>query len=207
MFPETDAAATRRKTRRMTGPDSDDPSDDAPGGDAPRRDAPSLDALIGGALQPVPRIVRAAAQPIVDALGLSLVGVEVAHEGARTILWVFIDNPEGVTIEDCARVSPELSAALDVDDPLPAAYELRVSSPGLDRPLMSAQDFVQYAGQEAQLSLSTPLGGRRKFTGVLGGVEGDAVLIRCTDAEHRVPLSAIYRARLRYEVEIGQRRS
>ncbi|MCA9559219.1 MAG: ribosome maturation factor RimP [Myxococcales bacterium] len=162
--------------------------------------------LIGGALQPVPRAVRQLAEPIVHGLGLELLGVELAQEGARTVLWVFIDSEEGVTIDDCARVSPELSAALDVDDPVPTAYELRVSSPGLDRPLIRASDFVEFAGQDAQLQLSTPLGGRRKFTGTLDGVDGDDVLIRCSDGDHRVPLSAIHRARLRYEIEVGKRR-
>lgn len=168
---------------------------------APEGGAP---ALIGGALQAVPTRVRAVVEPIVRGHGLDLLGVEVAHEGHRTILWVYIDHADGVTIDDCARVSPEISAALDVDDPVVEAYELRVSSPGLDRPLMSAADFRRFAGREVQLQLSTPLGGRRRFTGEILDADDTAVGIRCADGEHRVPLLSIQRARLRYEVKVGK---
>lgn len=161
---------------------------------------------IGSAQQPVPTRVRAAVVPILDGFGLDLVGVEVSNEGGRTILWVYIDHPEGVTIDHCAKASPEISAALDVDDPLPEAYELRVSSPGLDRPLMRGRDFEAHTGREAQIQLSTPIGGRRKFTGEILGVDDGAVRVRCADDEHRLPLSAIHRARLRYEVTVGKRR-
>lgn len=163
--------------------------------------------LIGSAMDPVPTKVRAAIEPIIEAFDLELLGVELAREGHRNILWVYLDHPDGVTIDHCARVSPEVSAALDVEDPLPDAYELRVSSPGLDRPLMSDRDFARFAGRDAQVQLSSPLGGRRKFTGEILGVDDDAhVEIRCADGEHRLPLSAIHRARLRYEVTVGKRR-
>ena len=168
--------------------------------------------LIGGALQPLHARVRAVAEPIVDGLGLVLVGVELLREGRRPVLWVYIDREgdgdegDGVTIDDCAQVSPELSAALDVDDPLPEAYELRVSSPGLDRPLMSDGDFRRFAGREVQMQLLSPLGGRRKFTGEVMGVEGEQVALRCADGEHEVPLSAIQRARLRFEISVGKKR-
>ncbi|MCA9527583.1 MAG: ribosome maturation factor RimP [Myxococcales bacterium] len=156
--------------------------------------------LIGGARQPVPAKVRSIAVPVVEGLGLSLVGVELAQEGTRIVLWVYIDGPEGVTIDDCARVSPELSAALDVDDPIPTAYDLRVSSPGLDRPLMSDADFRRFIGREAQIQLSSPIGGRRRFTGVILGAE-ESVQIRCTDGEHQVPVEAIQKARLCIDLE------
>ncbi len=164
--------------------------------------------LIGSAMQPVPARVRTAVEPIIEGFELELVGVELGQEGHRTILWVFIDGPDGVTINDCARVSPEISAALDVEDPVVEAYELRVSSPGLDRPLVRGTDFERFAGQEAQIQLSTPLGGRRKFTGVLDGLDepgGEAVKMTCSDGEHVIPLSYIHRARLRYEIQVGKK--
>ncbi|MCA9543784.1 MAG: ribosome maturation factor RimP [Myxococcales bacterium] len=154
---------------------------------------------IGGANEPVPAAVRAIGEPLVAGFGLRFAGVEITREGHRQVLWVFIDGPEGVSIDDCARVSPELSAALDVDDPMPGAYELRVSSPGLDRPLMTDADFVAHVGREAFIQLLAPIGGRRRFTGEVLGVEGDAVGIRCSDGPHQVPLSTIQRARLKYE--------
>lgn len=166
--------------------------------------------LIGGALQPLPARVRAVVEPIIADHGLLLVGVELTQEGRRQVLWVYIDrggDEAGVTIDDCARVSPELSAALDVEDPLSEGYELRVSSPGLDRPLMSAADFQAYIGREVQLQLLTPLQGRRKFTGEILGTSDEQVSLRCADDEHEVPLSTIQRARLRFELTTGQKKS
>lgn len=160
---------------------------------------------IGSALQPIPSRVREAILPIIEGHDLDLVGVEQSQEGGRSILWVYIDHPDGVTIDHCARVSPEISAALDVEDPLPDAYELRVSSPGLDRPLFRGRDFAAYAGREVQIQLSTPIGGRRKFTGEIIGVDDGHVRVACSDGEHRLPLSTIHRARLRYEVTVGKK--
>ena len=162
--------------------------------------------LIGGALEATPARIRGAVEPVVTSFGLDLVGVELAQEGHRTILWVFIDHEDGVTIDHCAQVSPEVSAALDVDDPLADAYELRVSSPGLDRPLMRARDFIAYAGEKALLNLSTPLMGRRKFTGVLVGAADGNVAIECHDGDHQVPLAYIKRARLQFELEVGKKK-
>lgn len=153
--------------------------------------------FIGGAMNPIPSRVRAVADPIVEGLGLELLGVELGREGHRQILWVYIDHADGVSIDHCAQVSPELSAALDVDDPIPGAYELRVSSPGLDRPLMSNACFSAQVGREAVVQLATPLQGRRKFTGEILEADGEAVRLRCADGEHAVPLDAIQRARLR----------
>jgi ribosome maturation factor RimP len=151
---------------------------------------------IGGALEPVPSRVRAVAEPIIEGFGLSLLGTELGQEGHRQILWVYLDHPDGVSIVHCAQVSPELSAALDVDDPVPGTYELRVSSPGVERPLMSDVCFRAQIGQEAIVQLSTPLQGRRKFTGVILDAD-EVVRLRCADGEHDVPIAAIQRARLR----------
>lgn len=162
---------------------------------------------IGGALEPVPAAVARVARPVIEGHGLELVGTELSRDGARTVLWIYIDRPEGgVNIDDCARVSPEVSAALDVDDPLPeATYEMRVSSPGLDRPMMNDADFNRHAGREVVLSLATPLAGRRKFTGQIISAD-EAVTVRCADGEHAVPLAAIQKARLRYDdIDIGKR--
>lgn len=155
---------------------------------------------IGAMEQPTTRAVYELSAPLIAAHGLVFVGVELAREGARTILWLFIDRPQGgVTIHDCARLSPEVSAALDVQDPLPnTAYELRVSSPGLDRPLMSDADFNRYAGRQVQIMLSTPLAGRRKFTGKIEGAD-EQVRILSDDGPHSLPLSQIQKARLRYD--------
>ena len=162
---------------------------------------------IGGAMQPVQVAVREAVEPIINDFGCQLIGIEFSSEGRRKILWVFIDRGDGgATIDDCAKLSPELSAMLDVTDPIAESYELRVSSPGLDRPLMVAEDFDQFAGSEVQIVLSTPLQGRRKFTGMMGGMADADVRMTCSDGEHLVPLAYIQRARLKYDLKIGKER-
>ena len=153
-----------------------------------------------------PNLARAlqAIAPIVESAGLDLLGIERAQEGRRTILWVYLDHSSGVNLDQCAAVSPEISAILDVEDPIPEAYDLRVSSPGIERPLMSDAQFEAHIGQPAQLRLLSPLRGRKKFQGeilglVRGEIEGEAdVHIRCDDGEHYVPLSLILRAKLHY---------
>lgn len=163
--------------------------------------------LIGGARRPVLERARAAVAPIVEDHGLELVGVDLGRAGHRPVLWVYIDGPQGVTIDDCARVHPEISAALDVEDPITEPYELRVSSPGLDRPLMKAADFERFAGREAVVQTSEPLAGRRKFTGEIVGLRDDGVAMRCADGEHVVPLERIQRASLKYEIGPGRSKS
>lgn len=153
-----------------------------------------------------PNIARAmeAIEPVVKAADLKLIGLERSQEGRRTILWVYLDHSEGITLDQCGEVSPEISAALDVEDPIPEAYDLRVSSPGVERPLMSDRDFDEYRGHPVKIRLLSPLRGRRKFQGkiievVSGAVENEAdVKIACDDGEHQVPLSLILRAQLHY---------
>ena len=161
---------------------------------------------IGGAMQPVPQRVRSAVTPIVESFNCRLVGTELLHEGRRAILWIYIDKDGGATIDDCAKMTPEISAALDVADPVEESYELRVSTPGVDRPLMTGQDFEEFSGQTALIQLATPLGGRRKFTGQLAGMSDDRVRIECTDGEHELPLEYIHRARLKFEMQNSKKR-
>ena len=142
--------------------------------------------------------------PVVEAASLTLLGVERAQEGRRTVLWVYLDHPSGVTLDQCAEVSPEISAILDVEDPIPEAYDLRVSSPGIERPLMSDEQFETYIDHPVQIRLLSPLRGRRKFRGkVISILRGDDGLeadlhLACDDGEHHIPLSLILRARLHY---------
>ena len=153
-----------------------------------------------------PNIARAmeAITPVVEASGLQLIGLERSQEGRRTILWVYLDHKDGITLDQCGEVSPEISAVLDVEDPIPETYDLRVSSPGVERPLMSDADFQAHQQHPVKLRLLSPLRGRRKFQGkvievVSGAVDGEAdVKIACDDGEHQVPLALILRARLHY---------
>jgi ribosome maturation factor RimP len=125
-------------------------------------------------------------------LGYELVEVEASARGQ--LVRVFIDKPDGVDVEDCARVSDHLSRLFTVEN---VDYErLEVSSPGLDRPLRKAQDFERFAGQEAQIRLRLPVDNRRNFTGTLHGVRDGKVILATEVGESALPLAAIERARL-----------
>ena len=131
-------------------------------------------------------------EPVVNGLGYEL--VELEFQGK--LLRLYIDQPQGVTLDDCEKVSRQLSAVLDVADPIPGAYTLEVSSPGLDRPLRKPADFAARTGQRARVELTLPLNGRRRFAGMLRGLENDEVLIEVDGALFRLPFAQIGKARL-----------
>ena len=121
--------------------------------------------------------IAALAEPVLQGLGFRLVRVRVMG-GQDTILEIMAERPDGsMTVEDCKTVSLNLSPVLDVHEPLPGSYRLQVSSPGIDRPLVRASDFEQWAGYEAKLELKEPVGGRKRFRGILEGYEDEEVRI------------------------------
>ena len=113
--------------------------------------------------------------PTVEALGLELWGIELQQQGKYSLLRVYIENEEGVSIEDCERVSRQVSAVLDVEDPISGEYTLEVSSPGMDRPLFTAAQFGLYVGEKVNVRLRSALQGRRKFKGVIKNVVDDRI--------------------------------
>jgi ribosome maturation factor RimP len=154
--------------------------------------------------------VRAIASRVAGAYGLDIFEVQYRREGPGMVLRVQIDRPgagataeESISVEDCARVSRDLSAVLDVEDVVPTAYTLEVSSPGLDRPLRHAEDYRRFAGRRAKLVMSKAIEGQMFFKGRLGGVEGSgaptAIVITDDGRTHRVPLAVITRANLEVE--------
>jgi ribosome maturation factor RimP len=143
------------------------------------------------------RGLRALVEPVVVGLGYELVGIEGSARGRGGMLRVYIDSRSGITIRDCERVSHQLSSVLDVEDPIPGRYTLEVSSPGVDRPLFSLEDFTRFEKQVVRIELNMPVGGRRKIVGRLLGVYGtEIVVIADGDEEHRIRFSAIRKARL-----------
>ncbi len=150
---------------------------------------------------------RAAAERVAGTYGLDVFDVQFRREAAGMVLRVQIDRPgpaatpeESVSVEDCAQVSRDLSAVLDVEDVVPTAYTLEVSSPGLDRPLRRTDDYRRFEGRRAKLVMRDAVDGQRYFKGRLRGVEGDAVLIDGEDGRrHRVPIGVIRRANLEVE--------
>jgi ribosome maturation factor RimP len=123
------------------------------------------------------------------------------------VLRIRLDRPgpaataeDSVSVDDCARVSRDLSAVLDVEDVVPTAYTLEVSSPGLDRPLRHAGDYRRFSGRRAKLVMRDMIDGQRFFKGTLAGLDGPEVLIDSDDGRrHRVPLGVITRANLEVE--------
>ncbi len=131
----------------------------------------------------------------VESMCYEFVGLELLAR-AGTLLRVYIDKEGGVGIDDCARVSRQLSAVLDVEDPIAGRYSLEVSSPGLDRPLFEKAHFERFAGHRIKLVLVAPLDGQRRYKGVLRGVENDEVVLDLEDEQLVVPLADIASARL-----------
>ena len=141
--------------------------------------------------------IRDMLAPTVEALGLELLGVEYAPSTGSAMLRLYIDKAEtGVGIEDCEAVSREVSALLDVNDPIATEYTLEVSSPGIDRPLFGAAQFARWLGEQAKLSLRVPQDGRRRLQGRIARVEGDRVVIAEEKQEYEVAEANIEKARL-----------
>ena len=154
----------------------DTPSAEAPSAEAPSAEAPS------------------AAAPSAAAPSAAAPSAEAPSAEAQAL-----GKPGGVQLEDCAEVSREVSALLEVEDPIRDAYHLEVSSPGLDRPLAKQRDFARFSGQKAKVVTHEPINGRRTFHGVLGGLENGEVLITVDGQLHRIPHAAIARANIEYQ--------
>lgn len=137
--------------------------------------------------------------PDLEALGFEVVRVAITGEGGRRALQIMADRADGslINIDDCTSISTTLSDLFEVEDPLDGAYNLEVSSAGVDRPLTRAKDFTTYAGFEAKIQTRRPLDGRKKFRGILEGLsESEHVLIAIDGEQAKVPLSEIDRAQL-----------
>ncbi len=134
----------------------------------------------------------------VEGAGYELVDVQWKHEQVGWVLRVLIDAPGGITHADCERISRELSAVLDVHDVIPHAYHLEVSSPGLDRPLVTAAHFRRFTGKRARVRLNQGIDGRRNFTGTIVAVdaEGEKLTLEVDGREHVLPLADLDRAHL-----------
>ncbi len=135
-------------------------------------------------------------QPVVEMLGYELVGIEYFRSGHHYILRIYIDKASGVTLDDCEIVSHQVSALLDVEDPIRGRYTLEVSSPGLDRPLFTAEHFQRFSGRQVKLRLVTPVNGRRNFKGLLQGLDAGKVTLEVDGERLDLPLEDIERARL-----------
>jgi len=135
--------------------------------------------------------------PTIADLGLELVGIEFSPNSGSSLLRVYIDEPErGITIDDCERASREISALLDVNDPVAGRYTLEVSSPGLERPLFTLEHFARFVGAQVKVNVNLPLDGRRRFQGAISAVEGDRIVLDQDGTPVAIAHANIAKARL-----------
>jgi ribosome maturation factor RimP len=158
-------------------------------------------------LMPPLEQIRAIAERVAAARGLEIWDIQSRRETGGHVIRVFIDRPgpsatpdDSVSIEDCEQVNREIGTILDVEDPLPFAYTLEVSSPGLDRPLRGIDDYRRFSGRLAKVVVSEPVDNQKAFEGRLNGVEGDIVLLEGPKGRvHKLPMRLIARGRLEVE--------
>lgn len=130
-------------------------------------------------------------RPAVEEVGKELLGVEFVSAGKHSVLRVFIDHENGITVDDCAEVSHQVGAILDVEDPISTEYSLEVSSPGLDRPLFSLAHYQAVVGEVINVKLSMPLNGRRKFKGRLVAIENDVLMVEVDGETYELVVSNV----------------
>ena len=133
-------------------------------------------------------------RPVVEAMGCVLWGIEQLSMGRYSTVKIYIDSQKGVDIEDCAKVSRQVSGLLDVEDPMNGEYTLEVSSPGLNRRLFKLDHYAAFIGSEVRIRLKRPFEGQRKYSGQLRGVEGDEIILGHQDEEVLIPFEEIERA-------------
>jgi len=142
-------------------------------------------------------------EPEVNTLGYELVDLELRLGGRSGLVRLFIDSKDGITLDDCERVSHQVSALLDVEDPIPGHYVLEVSSPGLNRRLRKPADFGRFCGERAKVQLHAPNAeGRRRFTGVLTAADEDGFSIEVDGVIHHLRFEEVETARLAPEIKV-----
>jgi len=134
--------------------------------------------------------------PTVHELGYELLGVEYLPQGRHSVLRLYIDRPEGITIDDCEHVSREVSALLDVEDPIRGEYHLEVSSPGADRPLFRPQHYRRFRGRLCKLRLSEPVEGRRNYRGVIEDADEEHLCLKVDGETVSLPFALVEKANL-----------
>jgi len=135
-------------------------------------------------------------EPIVEGLGYECVGIDYNPHPKHGCLRIYIDSENGILVEDCTKVSHQISGVLDVEDPIQGNYQLEVSSPGADRPFFKVSQFEQFIGDMVLVNLFKAIGGRRKITGLIKKVEDDIITLQEGDQIYEVPFGAMSKARL-----------
>ena len=134
--------------------------------------------------------------PIVEDLGFTFWGLEYQVRKVDALLRIYIDSPNGISVDDCATVSHEVAGILDVEEPISMAYILEVSSPGMDRILFSAQQFSEFLGDDVKIKLNQMVDGRRKIKGKIASVDDGKITIQSDDEHITIAFDQIMRARI-----------
>lgn len=144
-------------------------------------------------------------EPVIQGMGYECVGIEYNPHPKHGLLRIYIDSESGVIVDDCSKVSHQISGILDVEDPIQGNYQLEVSSPGMDRPLFKIEQFEQFIGKVAKISLFRTIDNRRKLTGLISAVENDIIRLQEGNKIYEIPFQAMSKARLvpDYLVEEG----
>lgn len=140
--------------------------------------------------------LQALLAPVIEALGYQCWGIEYISQGRHTLLRVYIDKDTGIGVDDCEVVSRQVSGVLDVEDPISVEYTLEVSSPGMDRPLFTLEQFADHVGEQVKIKLRSPFEGRRNFQGLLRGVEEQDVVVQVDNHEFLLPVDTIDKANI-----------
>jgi len=135
-------------------------------------------------------------EPIVEGLGYECVGIEYNPHPKNGLLRIYIDTENGVLVEDCTKVSHQVSGMLDVEDPIADNYQLEVSSPGADRPFFKISQFERFIGSTVTINLFKPINKQRKITGQIDSVDGEVILLQQADQNIEIPFQAMSKARL-----------
>jgi ribosome maturation factor RimP len=133
-------------------------------------------------------------QPVVEAMGCELWGIDYNSQGKHSFLRIYIEKEEGVGVDDCEKVSRQVSSLMDVEDPISGQYTLEVSSPGMDRPLYNLEHYQRFIGENVAVKLNRAFEQRKSFKGILVAVEDDEVVVRVDDEEYLLPFELIEKA-------------
>jgi ribosome maturation factor RimP len=135
-------------------------------------------------------------EPVISAMGYEMWGIEYFARGHGSLVRVFIDSESGITLDDCERVSRQVTGMLDVHDPIAGSYRLEISSPGLDRPLFTLEQFKRFQGHKVQIRLRSKVADRRNFSGEIGAVEAGSIVLHDRDEIVTIPADMIEKAHL-----------
>lgn len=143
------------------------------------------------------KLLTALISPVIEDMGFVLWGIEYLPQKNNAILRVFIDHADGISVDDCADCSREISGILEVEDPIKSAYVLEVSSPGIDRVLFTQEQFAAYLGENVQVKLAQPVEGARNIKGVIKSVDEHGIVVANEVTDYQFDMGNVMKARLK----------